>query len=133
MIVHPRAELFVWPDAFLQGVYSMYHNYLIWAFIGVVIIDIITGFVKGFVTKKIDSTVGLAGLTKHLLVIFVTMIIYPFLDATEFDEIADIWVMFYIVSYLLSIVENWGQIGLPLPDVVKEYIKKLGNTKETKK
>ncbi len=122
-----------WPGAFMEGVRSMYHNYLIWAFLGIIVLDIISGFAKGLITKKLDSSVGLAGLTKHFLIIFVTMIIYPFLDATEFDDVANAWVIFYIISYFLSFVENWGQMGLPLPEVVKTYVKKLTLNEEERK
>ncbi|MEK1370672.1 phage holin family protein [Limosilactobacillus fermentum] len=121
---HPSA----WPGAFFEGIYSMYHNYLIWAFVGIIVLDVVSGIVKGLVTKKMDSSVGLAGLTKHFFIIFATMIIYPFLDATEFDELANTWVIFYIGFYLLSFIENWGQMGLPIPDAVKQYVNKLSDS-----
>lgn len=121
---HPRA----WPGAFIEGIHSMYHNYLIWAFVGIVALDVVSGIVKGLITKKMDSSVGLAGLTKHFFIIFATMIIYPFLDATGFGELANTWVIFYIGFYLLSFIENWGQMGLPIPDAVKQYVNKLSDS-----
>ena len=116
-----------WPGAFLHSINSMYHNQLIWLFIIIVVMDIISGFAKGLITRKIDSSIGLVGITKHFVIIGTTLILYPLLDATKFSPVGDTWVVFYITFYLISLVENWGQMGLPLPPMVKDYVKKLAD------
>lgn len=127
MIIMPTHSIGPWPDVLFAGFRSMYHNNLIWAFVMIVVLDIGSGFLKALVTKQLNSTIGLEGLTKHFAVVFLTLIIYPYMAATAFSQIADIWVGYYIAIYALSFVENWGQAGLPLPQVVKDYVYKLSS------
>lgn len=55
------------------------------------------------------------------------MTLYPMLDANGFRSVGDTFVTFYIVTYAVSIIENLGQMGLPLPDWLTKYIYKLSD------
>lgn len=106
---------------------SMEDNPLIWLFVWAVIIDIVTGFAKSLVTKRTTSTKGIAGLIKHGVLTLVILTLYPMLDANGMSKAGDTFISFYILYYAVSIVENWGQMGLPLPSWVKPYIYKLND------
>lgn len=106
---------------------SMEDNPLIWLFVWAVIIDIVTGFAKSLVTKRTASTKGIAGLIKHGVLTLVILTLYPMLDANGMGKAGDTFISFYILYYAVSIVENWGQMGLPLPSWVKPYIYKLSD------
>lgn len=99
-------------------------------FLFLVILDILTGFIKGFATQKANSTKGLIGILKHLLVVVVNLIVYPFLNLLGEDIVATSFISFFIASYGISVVENWGQIGLPMPKFVKKYFEKLHREQE---
>lgn len=49
-----------------------------------------------------------------------------------FETIATTFVWFYIAMYGISITENFGQLGLPIPDWVKERLSKLQDTTNNK-
>lgn len=112
---------------YLQHFEGMEDNRLIWLFVWVVIIDIITGFAKSLITHHTTSSKGTSGLIKHGVLLLVMLTLYPMLDANGMKSAADTFVTFYVLFYAVSIVENWGQMGLPVPDWLKKYIYKLSN------
>ncbi|KRN01051.1 hypothetical protein FD13_GL001452 [Levilactobacillus senmaizukei DSM 21775 = NBRC 103853] len=90
--------------------------------------DLLTGIVKSF-TKgakiKADSSVGLKGLSKHLLIIVLALTVYPFLDVLEFDTVSNAVLLFYTAEYAISIVENLDVMGFPIPPFLKPKFEKL--------
>ena len=99
-------------------------------FIGLVIADIVTGTVKGFVNKQANSTKGLLGILKHLMVVILVLTVTPYLVMLKQVLIADSFIIFFISQYGISFVENWGQIGLPMPSFVRQYFEKINRDKE---
>lgn len=106
---------------------SMEDNALIWLLVWAVIFDIITGFAKSLVTHRTTSSKGTEGLVNHGVLLLVTLTLYPLLDICGFKKAGDTFVTFYVLFYAVSIIENWGQMGLPLPSWVKPYIYKLSD------
>lgn len=99
-------------------------------FIGLVIADVVTGTIKGFVNKQANSTKGLLGILKHLMVVILVLTVTPYLVMLKQVLIADSFIIFFISQYGISFVENWGQIGLPMPNFVRQYFEKINRDKE---
>ena len=99
-------------------------------FIGLVIADVVTGTIKGFVNKQANSTKGLLGVLKHLLVVILVLTVTPYLVMLKQVLIADSFIIFFISQYGISFVENWGQIGLPMPEFVRQFFEKINRDKE---
>ena len=101
----------------------------VWAFIWSVVADVATGFAKSLVATKTSSktisTKGLSGLIKHLVVLFLVLSVYPFLMALGFTQPANTIIVFYILIYVVSILENVGQMGIPIPEKIKKHLSKL--------
>ncbi|WP_057769658.1 phage holin family protein [Lactobacillus selangorensis] len=92
------------------------------------IIDICTGTFKSVFPNartKLDSSVGLKGLFKHVSILMIVVTVYPFLDAIQFDAVGSALVIFYAAQYTLSIVENLGVMGLPIPSFITDNVEKL--------
>ncbi|MDT2816276.1 phage holin family protein [Vagococcus lutrae] len=104
---------------------NLLQNGYIHVFIWSVLLDIGSGLIKGFVIKDSNSTRGLLGIVKHLLIVVLVLVAVPYLNIAGFQEVANWFVLFYIAAYGISIVENWGQLGLPLPQFVKDTLTKL--------
>ncbi|MDO5714899.1 MAG: phage holin family protein [Tissierellia bacterium] len=100
-----------------------YVHIFVWA----VIVDIFSGIVKAFFQKIGNSTKGLKGLLKHLLVVVVVILANIYLPLLGYDSIANYFIFFFIVQYGISIIENWGQMGLPLPQSIKNVLYKLND------
>ena len=90
-------------------------------------LDYATGWVKGYVLKILSSDVGLKGIARKA-VIFVVLIVAVLLDRLVGNEQ---WIFrtlicyFYIANEGLSILENCSQIGLPIPNKIKEALVQL--------
>ncbi|WP_238385767.1 phage holin family protein [Streptococcus sp. S784/96/1] len=109
----------------LLAMSSMINNKYIQIFFYLVLLDIATGFVKGFVSKKANSTKGLIGIIKHILVVTLVITVYPYLTLLGANFVAVAFVFYFIGSYGISVVENWTQIGLPIPVWVRKYFEKI--------
>ena len=109
---------------------NLLSNGYLQVFVWLVFGDIVTGLCKGFFVKEGNSTKGLLGIVKHLLVICLVIVAYPYLKIMGFEAIATSFVFFYIAVYGISIVENLGQLGVPFPDWIKDRLSKLKDTSE---
>ena len=87
------------------------------------IIDIITGVLKAIHHKELWSRKSLYGFTRKLLVflmIIVANLIDYVLDLNGVLLLAT--VLFYITNEILSIIENAGQLGLPIPNKIMDTL-----------
>ena len=97
------------------------------ALISVVCIDYVTGIISAAVNHKLNSEKGFAGILKKVfifLIVAVASILDAIIPATHAAIHASVC-MFYIANESLSIIENAGEIGLPLPQVLKNTVEKL--------
>ena len=90
-----------------------------------IMFDFITGTLKAFSTNTVYSKINKKGITNHITIflfcIFFSWVFYTF----KVPEYSKVLIMFYIVSYGLSILENMGQMGLPLPKWLTDKFKML--------
>ncbi|WPC08753.1 phage holin family protein [Globicatella sp. PHS-GS-PNBC-21-1553] len=104
---------------------TIHQNPYILIFGWMVVMDFVTGYSKSFIGNVANSTKGLQGLIKHLLVVVLVLSVCPLLAVLGFRPIATSFILFYIATYGISIIENLGQAGVPLPDFVSKYFDKL--------
>ena len=107
----------------------MVDDYLVIGFSFAVIFDIITGYVKAWFAKltnrKTNSTKGLFGLVKHSIVLTGMLALYPYLISIGFGWVAQSLMAFLLYNYLMSIAENLGEIGVPIPTWLSSRLTKL--------
>lgn len=119
---------------FLLSARRMVDNPYIEAFLIAVVIDLFTGFAKSFskdATHKADSSIGIFGAVKHLVIVVLILSIYPLIDALGFGSFGTIIVLFYIFQYALSILENLGIMGIPVPTFIKDKLQKLSRESDS--
>lgn len=114
-------------ELYLEHFEKLIDNPVFFAFFLIVITDILTGFLKSLVTKKTESGKGIGGLIKHSTLLLVVCMLYPFCDIYGASGMADTLLIFYILFYAISIVENLGEMGIPVPVWLKKYIYKLSD------
>lgn len=120
-------------NALMETARNMLNNWEIHVLLWLIVLDIFTGMAKSFsrtAKVKTNSTKGLTGLIKHLLVIVVVLVAYPYLDVLGFTSVGNAILIFYIATYGISVTENWGQLGLPIPSFIKERFEKLKEDSE---
>lgn len=109
-------------EDFRKFVYSGDMNLITILFI-LMIIDIITGIGKAVKNKNLWSRKSLLGFARKIfifLIITVANLLDLFMNLNGALVLAT--VTFYILNEVLSITENAGQLGIPLPDKLLEVI-----------
>nr|DAN87317.1 MAG TPA: holin [Caudoviricetes sp.] len=114
-------------ELYFEHFEKLIDNPVFFAFFLIVLIDILTGFLKSLVNKKTTSSKGISGLIKHSTLLLVVCMLYPFCDIYGASGMADTLLVFYILFYAISIVENLGEMGIPVPMWLKKYIYKLSD------
>lgn len=114
-------------ELYFEHFEKLIDNPVFFAFFLIVLIDILTGFLKSLVNKKTASDKGIGGLIKHSTLLLVVCMLYPFCDIYGAGGMADTLLIFYILFYGISIIENLGQMGIPIPEWLKKYIYKLSD------
>lgn len=91
-----------------------------------VILDYLTGVAAGGATGKLKSKIGLVGIARKVF-IFAMVAVGHLVDGILGDGhiFRDTVAFFYIANELLSITENGGKLGAPIPNVIKQAIEVL--------
>lgn len=109
---------------------NLLDSYYIFSFLTAIIIDIITGILKGVYNNKLSSKIGLKGLIKHCCIILIVFTISIILPLMGYTTGARAIIIFYIIQYCLSIIENIGGMGVPIPPYVTKAIQQLSSKNE---
>ncbi|WP_368644855.1 phage holin family protein [Alkalibacterium putridalgicola] len=113
-------------------IHSIYTNGFMQTLISCVFFDIFTEMLKSFKQKETSSSVSLFGIAKHSLVVLLIFVLNVYLPLFGFQVYAQGFTLWMVVTYLISIAENWGALGLPLPDAVEKTLIKLKEHTEDK-
>lgn len=102
--------------------------------IAFMVLDYVTGLLRGAINKELSSDVGFKGLARKMVILIVLIV------AVALDRLSNTgtWVFrtlicyFYIANEGISILENSASLGLPVPDKLKDMLIQLkeGNKKE---
>lgn len=91
-----------------------------------VVIDYVTGVAAAAKEGKLNSTVGGWGIAKKVS-IFVIVAVAHLVDTAMGDAhlFRDAAVFFYISNELLSLLENSGRLGAPIPPALQKAVEVL--------
>ena len=98
-----------------------------------IVVDYITGVLKAIYNKELNSAVGVKGIIKkvgYLLVVSISVLLDKIAGNT--GAIRNIVIYFFVANEGLSILENWGNLGLPLPKQLTEALEQLKNNNSKK-
>lgn len=113
----------------LQGLMrSPYIQILFW----LICFDVVSGYIKAFKLKKFDSKTSTNGLLRHFLVISVVMIVALYARVLNHREMGITTCLFFIMSYVGSLMENWEALGLPFPEALRPYINQMRKNQDKK-
>lgn len=98
-------------------------NVFMWGLVIAAIFDFLTGVAKAVIWKVASSSVGLKGATKHGLVLLAFFIVYPFAGLFDVIPMVNIVATIYLGTYVLSILENFGAMGIFVPSFLESKIR----------
>ncbi|MGD7024324.1 phage holin family protein [Rossellomorea vietnamensis] len=92
------------------------------------ILDYITGLIAAGINGELSSSTGMKGIGKKVLV-FSLVAAAHLIDTILGNQhiIRDSTIIFYICNEILSIIENAGRAGLPIPPLLRGAVKSLRN------
>ena len=108
---------------------------LLYALIAFVVIDYITGVMCAIINKQLSSEVGFKGIFRKVL-IFLLVGIANIIDVQVIGTGAVLRtavVFFYISNEGVSLLENAGHLGLPIPEKIKTVLEQLHDRAENGK
>lgn len=91
----------------------------------VILFDIFTGLGKGIKQKALNSSIGLNGLIRHLIIIFIVLVSTVYLTTFELGTYSNFINGYFIIMYVISLFENLEAIGVPMPEFISEYVIKM--------
>lgn len=95
-----------------------------------VVLDYATGLTAAWYEKKLDSNVGLRGIAKKILMFVPVVVGYWFDMAMGGEVFRSLAIFFYIANEGLSILENLGRAGVPIPAPLKAALEQLKQKSE---
>lgn len=106
---------------------------LVFALLLFVVIDYITGVMCAVADKKLSSAVGFKGICRKVL-IFLLVGIANILDVQVIGTgsvLRTAVIFFYISNEGVSLLENAGHLGLPIPVKIKSVLEQLHDRAES--
>lgn len=104
---------------------------VMYALIVFVVVDYATGLMAAGLEKKLSSSVGFRGIFKKV-VIFCLVAVGHMVDAHVIGNgsvLRTAVIFFYLSNEGISILENAGRIGLPIPEKLKNVLEQLKEEK----
>ena len=108
---------------------------LLYALIAFVVIDYITGVMCAIINRELSSAVGFKGIFRKVL-IFLLVRIANIIDVQVIGTGAVLRtavIFFYISNEGVSLLENAGHLGLPIPEKIKTVLEQLHDRAENGK
>lgn len=91
-----------------------------------IVLDYISGIIKAFVLKQLSSSIGLKGILKKVGILVVVALAVLIDRVTgESGAIRTLVIYYFVANEGLSIIENVGLAGLPIPKSIKEALEAL--------
>lgn len=93
-----------------------------------VIVDYITGIVSAGINHKLSSSVGFKGIAKKVfifVIVGVANLIDRYILGGGYAVLRTATVFFYLANEGISILENAGECGLPIPTKIRQLLEQL--------
>jgi toxin secretion/phage lysis holin len=88
-----------------------------------VIVDYISGVIASATEGKLSSKVGMVGIAKKVFIFLLVTVAHKIDVALGNGHVfRDAVIYFYIANELLSITENGGRMGMPMPSIFSKMI-----------
>ena len=91
----------------------------------VMAIDYITGVLNGIKAKTLSSKIGFLGLLKKIGILLIVALSHLCGNILNMPETRSLVIGFYIANEGISILENAGRLGVPLPEKLRNILEQV--------
>lgn len=95
-----------------------------------VVMDYVTGLIAAKIQKELSSSIGFKGIAKKIMIFGIVAVGHLIDIVLNTDLIMNASIYFYLANELLSLTENAGKMGVPIPDVISNAIQVLNEKGE---
>lgn len=92
-------------------------------------LDIVSGWIRAFIQKKLSSAESFRGTAKKLLTYVIVAVAAQADRLTGTALVRNVVITWYCATEALSIVENSVAAGLPVPEFLRQALKALNSKK----
>lgn len=130
-------ETLKWLKAFAVALGGLITNYLggwdtvMRALLTFVVLDYLTGLAAAWYERKLDSGVGARGILKKILLFAVVGLAYQIDKSLGQEVFRSLATWFYLANEALSVLENVGRAGVPIPGFLRAALEQLKDTSDT--
>ncbi len=102
------------------------------ALVALIVLDYISGVIAAAVEKKLSSAVGAKGIAKKLFMLLIVAVanIVDINVVGEGHVLRTVTTVFYIANECISLIENAGRIGVPVPKKLMDVLEQLKDKNE---
>jgi len=100
---------------------------LLRALVFFIVLDYASGLLASGIEGRLSSRVGFKGVAKKVLILMLVAVAFKVDQLTSTQLMRNSVVGFYLGIEGLSILENAGRVGIPLPAVLKNTLEVLKN------
>ena len=104
---------------------------LFYTLVAFVVIDYITGVCVAIHNKRLSSDVGTHGIAKKIAIFALVSLSNIILLGSE-DVLRTVTTVFYMANEAMSIMENVGKVGLPLPQKLQNFLSHFEKYRDNK-
>lgn len=102
------------------------------ALVALIILDYISGVIAAAVEKRLSSEVGAKGIAKKIFMLLIVALA-NIVDTSVIGDghvLKTVTVVFYICNECISLIENAGRIGVPVPKKLLDVLEQLRDRDE---
>lgn len=94
--------------------------------IAMIVLDYITGVLQAVTNKSVNSEIGFKGIAKKVFILCIIAVTFIIEKATNGAfQIREVVIMFFIANEAISLLENAGKMGLPIPQKLADILEQL--------
>lgn len=105
-------------------------DFLLKSILILMLLDYITGICKAFIKNKMNSSIGAKGIIKkvgYLCIITISVVLDQILGTN--GSLRTLIITSFIFNEMISIIENSSEMGIKIPDTLKNALEKLNKEK----
>lgn len=102
------------------------------ALAALMVMDYISGVLAAITQKKLSSEIGANGIAKKVFMLLIVAVA-NIVDINVIGEghvLKSVTVIFYIANECISLIENGGRLGVPVPNKLLEVLEQLKSGKK---
>jgi len=89
------------------------------------VLDFITGVIVAICDKSLSSNIAIKGIAKKIGIYTLIAVVEVGGKYMGNEDLRNIVVGFFIAAEAISVIENWGNFGLPIPPQLKNILADL--------